>query len=123
MYPQSEDPASGARAAPMAEQSPGQDLLAAAGIQGEQAEELGALIDALEMALRPQEPRAEFVDGLRRELLGERPSPMKRLRMMPARLHIAAALALVAGALFMLRRLFTSDAPQDMQEEAVATPL
>ncbi len=126
MNPQSDKQASDALRALAADQLTGEygkDLLAQAGLSAEEAEELGGLVDALRYALRPQEPRGEFAETLRCELLGEPPGPFKRLRQMPARLHIAAVLALVAGALFMFRRLFASDATQEMQEEAVATPL
>ena len=89
-----------------------------------EGEEFGDLIESLTRAFEPVEPAFEFADALRAELLGEPQSLLERLRKMPARVHIAAALALIAGCLlFVMRRLFGSDTPQDMQEEAVATPL
>ena len=87
-------------------------------------EEFAAIIQSLHAALTPVEPRSEFSESLRSDLIAERPGLVKRLRQMPARVHIAAALALVAGCLlFIMRRLFDSDGPQERQEEAVATPL
>ncbi len=87
-------------------------------------EDFAAIIQSLHSALTPVEPRREFSESLRSDLINERPDVVKRLRQMPARVHIAAALALVAGCiLFIMRRLFGSDAPQEIQEEAVATPL
>ena len=86
--------------------------------------ELVGMIQALHSALTPVEPRSEFIESLRAELIDGRPGVVARVQQMPVRLPIAAALALVAGCLlFFLRRLFDSDAPQEIQEEAVATPL
>lgn len=89
--------------------------------------EFAGLIQALQSALRPVEPRPEFVESLRTELsdlIEGQPGLIKRARQMPLRISLAAALALVAGCLlFFMRRLFGSDAPQEIQEEAVATPL
>ncbi len=89
-----------------------------------EAEEFADLIGTLASAFAPVEPSVTFADELRADLLGEPQGMLERLRKMPARVHIAAALALIAGCLlFVMRRLFGSDAPQDIQEEAVATPL
>ena len=88
------------------------------------AEDLDFVVRSLRQALRPQAPRMDFADELGAELLGEPQLRFARLRQMPARVHFAAALAVIAGfALFILRRLVGSDAPQEMQEEAVASPL
>lgn len=112
-----------------------------------------SLIQSLGSALAPVEPSADFAESLRAELLGERQGVVKRVRRMPAGVQIAAALALAAGCLLVImRRLIGSDGPQplggselgylnrlirrarsaaansnvisnEMQEEAVATPL
>ncbi|MCE2471463.1 MAG: hypothetical protein J4G18_06110 [Anaerolineae bacterium] len=140
-----------------------QDLLDAvtSGIQaGELTEtppaevhELVGTIQALHVVLTPVEPRPEFVESLRTDIIQGRPGVIERAQQMPVRISVAAALALVAGCLlFFLRRLFDSDAPQaarrqrewlprslkisralgnrewrfdkkEIQEEAVATPL
>ena len=56
-------------------------------------------------------------------LMGARAS-LERVRQMPARLSVAAILALFAGCLLlMLRRIFGSETAPDVPEEAVATPL
>ena len=86
--------------------------------------ELVGTIQALHTALTPVEPRPEFVDSLRAELIAGRPGVVGRVQRMPRRISLAAALALVAGCLLIfLRRLFDSDPAQEIQEEAVATPL
>ncbi len=86
--------------------------------------ELVGTIQALHEVLTPVEPRPEFVESLRTDLIAGRPGVIERAQQMPVRISVAAALALVAGCLlFFLRRLFDSDAPQEIQEEAVATPL
>ena len=86
--------------------------------------ELVGTIQALHTALTPVEPRPEFVESLRAELVAGQPGVVGRVQRMPRRISLAAALALVAGFLLIfLRRLFDSDPPQEIQEEAVATPL
>lgn len=86
--------------------------------------ELVGTINALHAALSPVEPRPEFVESLRADLVDSGPGALGRVRQMPARISIAAALALVAGCLlFFLRRLFDSDGPQEIKEEAIAAPL
>lgn len=88
------------------------------------AEGFIATIEALHEALTPVEPPRGFARRLRADLLGEQQGMVERLRQMPARVHIAAALAVVAGCLLVvMRRIFGSDAPPDIQDEAVAAPL
>ncbi len=103
------------------------ELMGRAESPASDAGEFAGLIQALQSALRPVEPRPEFVESLRTELadlIEGQPGLIKRARQMPLRISLAAALALVAGCLlFFMRRLFGSDAPQEIQEEAVATPL
>ena len=82
------------------------------------------IIQSLHTSLIPISPSQEFGDRLRADLLEGRPGVVKRVRQMPARVHVAAILAVFAGCgLFVLRRLFGSETAQDIQEEAVATPL
>ncbi|MCY3780720.1 MAG: hypothetical protein OXG78_10460 [Chloroflexi bacterium] len=100
------------------------DLIAHSGATAAEAEGLVEIIQALHNAITPVEPGREFSERLRDELLGEHPGMVKRVRQMPARVHVAAALAVIAGCLlFVIRRIFGSGAPQEIQEEAVATPL
>jgi type VI protein secretion system component VasF len=82
------------------------------------------IIQALHTSLTPLEPRQEYADSLRADLLGRGPSMLRRVRQMPARMHVAAVLAIFFGCvLFVLRRLLGSETTQDIQEEAVVTPL
>ncbi len=88
------------------------------------AGELADIIRRLHAVLTPAEPSRDFADELRADLLDDEQGMVLRVRQMPARVHVAAILALIAGCLlFIMRRLFGSDAPQEIQEEAVATPL
>ena len=101
-----------------------EDLIAESRTSSAGLEEFVEIIQALHNACALVEPDPEFSDRLRADLLGEHGGMVKRVRQMPARVHIAAALAVIAGCLlFMMRRLFGSDGPQEIQEEAVATPL
>ncbi len=87
-------------------------------------EELTEIIQALHSTLRPRAAPEDFAERLRADLLDGEPGVVQRLRQMPARVHIAAVLAVFAGCgLLMLRRVFGSGAAQDVPEEAVATPL
>lgn len=99
-------------------------LIAQADESHNDAEEFVDIIHALHASLTPISPSQAYADRLRADLLDGRPGVVKRVRQMPARVHVAAILALFAGCvLFVLRRIFGSETAQDMQEEAVATPL
>ncbi len=83
---------------------------------------LVGIISGLEASLIPVQPRAEFADQLRAELMNSRLGMVKRVRQMPAQVHIAAILALIAGfGLILSRRIFGSESGQDISEEPVAT--
>ncbi len=91
--------------------------------QGDVAE-IVELIQSLHTSLTPVNPGQEYAENLRANLLDGRPGVAGRVRQMPARLSVAAILALFAGCLLlMLRRIFGSDSAPDVPEEAVATPL
>jgi hypothetical protein len=81
-------------------------------------------IQALHRSLTPMQPNRKYADRLHADLLDGRPGVVARVRQMPPRVHAAAILALCAGCVvFVLRRIFDSDPAQEIQEEAVATPL
>lgn len=82
------------------------------------------LIQSLHASLTPMNPSQEYAENLRANLLEGRLGVAGRVRQMPARLSVAAILAVFAGCLLlMLRRLFGSETATDVPEEAVATPL
>ena len=87
-------------------------------------EDLIDIIADLDTALIPVEPRVEFSDQLRAQLLNERGGVMKRVRQMPARVHVAALLAVIAGfCLLWTRRLSGAETRQDITDEPIAAPL
>ena len=91
--------------------------------QGDVAD-LVAIIQSLHTSLTPVIPDQEYAENLRADLLEGRPGVAGRVRQMPARLSVAAILAVFAGCLLlMLRRIFGSETTPDVPEEAVATPL
>lgn len=87
--------------------------------------DLLAIIQALSETMRPIEPSADYAARLKRHLQIGDGGFFLRLRRMPARLHIAAILAVFAGfSLLLSRRLFgAASAPRDIAEETVATAL
>lgn len=86
--------------------------------------EIVELIQSLHASLTPMNPGQEFADNLRANLFDQRQGVAGRVRKMPARLSVAAILAVCAGCLLlMLRRIFGSETATDIPEEAVATPL
>lgn len=83
-----------------------------------------SIIRDLDSTLVAVEPSAEFSDQLRSQLLGERSSVMKRVRQMPARVHVAAVLAVIAGfVLLWTRRLSDTTTGKDITDEPIAAPL
>lgn len=101
-----------------------ESLIANADAPSDELKEYVNIIHALQTSLVPQEPSAEFSDGLRADLLGRDVRLPGRFRQMPARVPVAAVLAIFFGCVvFVLRRLFGSDPPGEIQEEAVVTPL
>lgn len=63
-------------------------------------DEIDGLVDviqSLNTRLTPVKPSAEFTAQLRGELMGARPNVVTRVRQMPAHVHIAAILAVIAG--------------------------
>ena len=87
-------------------------------------EDVVDIIQSLHSSLTPRQPREQYAADLRTVLLGGRRGMVDRVSRIPARVHIAAILAVFAGCvLLMMRRLFGSDTAQEIQEEVVATPL
>lgn len=86
--------------------------------------DLVSVIQDLRETLLPVEPSAEFATHLKTQLLENEAGLAARLRKMPARLHVAAILALFAGfSLLLSRRLFGASTAQEISEEPVATAL
>lgn len=99
-----------------------ESLLSEPPLAADEAAGLAALIQRLCAGLVPVQPRAEFVEETRRQLLDSRPAALQRVRQIPARVHIAAILAVVAAGFGLLRcrRVFGAAAAQDISEEPLA---
>lgn len=101
-----------------------ESLIAKADAPPDELNEYVNIIQALQTSLVPQEPSADFSDRLRADLLDRDAGLPSRFRQMPARVQVAAVLAIFFGCvLFVLRRIFGSEPPGEIQEEAVVTPL
>lgn len=85
----------------------------------EEMDRLVNVIQSLHTSLVPVEPSAQFANRLQSELMGTRPrGVVKTVRQMPARVHVAAIVAVVAGfVLIAYRRLMGSPTTQDITEE------
>ena len=63
------------------------------------------MIYQLQGVLTPQQPSDQFAKRLKRDLMGQqRYTFMDRLRYLPARVHVAAGFAVVAGFMLITRR-------------------
>ena len=97
------------------------DLTSQADMPPGDVEGLAILIQSLHAALTPVEPSAAFSEELAAQLMNTRRSMVTRVRQMPARVHIAALLAVVAGfGLIRRRRIMGSPPSQDISEEPLA---
>lgn len=86
--------------------------------------DLVSIVRGLHKTLVPVEPSAAFTAHLKTQLLQSQPGMLARLRQMPARVHVAAILAVFAGfSLLLSRRLFGASGAQEISEEPVATAL
>lgn len=85
----------------------------------EEMDRLVDVIQSLHTTLVPVAPSAQFANRLQGELMGTRPrNVVTTVRQMPARVHIAAIVAVVAGfVLIVYRRLIGSPTTQDITEE------
>ncbi len=78
------------------------------------------VIQSLNTTLIPVQPSTKFANQLHSELMGNRLGVVKRVRQMPAHVHFAAILTVVAGfVLIGLRRILGSASTQDRHEEAI----
>lgn len=70
------------------------------------------VVQRLHHTLQWQSPSDEFVSSVKKQLLGEPPGMLARVRALPGRVHIAAGLAVGAGfVLLARRRLLGGDVP------------
>ncbi len=98
-----------------------EELISQSAAPRSEVESLAGLIQSLQAALTPIEPSAEFAEGLEAQLMDTRRGMVMRVRQMPARVHIAALLAVAAGfGLIAYRRIAGADPPQDISEEPIA---
>lgn len=99
-------------------------LIRKSSVQREEIDGLVDVIHALNATLQPVQPSVDFAEQLRGELMGARPNVVARVRQMPARVHIAAILAVIAGfVLIGYRRIvgITSSSTQDVNTEEQVT--
>ncbi len=90
----------------------------------EEYADLVSVIQGLRDTLVPVEPSAAFATHLKTQLLENEAGLAARFRKKPARLHVAAILAVFAGfSLLLSRRLFGASSARDITEEPVATAL
>lgn len=95
-------------------------IMKSSSVPREEADPLIRLIQSLQSQLVQVEPSAKFATRLHSEVMGSRRGVVTTVRQMPARVHVAAILAVVAGfVLIGYRRLFGSGG-QDITEETVA---
>lgn len=91
-------------------------------ISHEEVDGLATVIQSLHTTFTSVDPSSRFASNLHAELMGTRPRRVvSTVRQMPARVHIAAILTVVAGfGLIVLRRLFGDTNTQDIAEEPLA---
>ena len=98
-----------------------EELIKQSAVPHDEAESLADLIQSLQAVLVPVEPTARFTEELEAQLMNTRRGVVTRARQMPARVHIAAVLAVAAGfGLIVWRRIMGSAMTQDISEEPIA---
>lgn len=98
-----------------------EELIKQSAVPHDEAESLADLIQSLQASLVPVEPTARFTEELEAQLMNTRRGVVTRMRQMPARVHIAAVLAVAAGfGLIVWRRIMGSAMTQDISEEPIA---
>lgn len=80
------------------------------------------LLHQLNDTLVPVQPSARFSEQLKLELMGEETTLLWRIRRMPARVQMAAVLALLGGFALILRGRFVPNAG-DTDTEEIPAPL
>ncbi len=85
-------------------------------------DDLLPLIQRLHVNLQPVEPSARFARQLRSEIQGapQRTGLLARLQRLPARVQIAAVLAIIAGALLVATQRILGHSARHKVEEATA---
>ena len=69
------------------------------------------LIHRLKQGMLNEQPSEKFVNNLKRNLLGQQNETLTdKLRSLPARVHVAAGVAVVAGFMLITRRKLTVEA-------------
>ena len=91
-------------------------------VSHEEVDSLASVIQSLHTAFTPVTPSAKFANNLQAELMGTRPRRVvSTVRHLPARVHVAAILTIVAGfGLLVLRRLMGDTTSQDIVDEPLA---
>ena len=98
-----------------------EELIKQAAVPYDEAESLADLIQSLQAVFAPIEPADRFTEDLEAQLMNTRRGVVTRVRQMPARVHIAALLAVAAGfGLIVRRRIIGSAMTQDISEEPIA---
>jgi hypothetical protein len=97
-------------------------IINTSGVAHEDVNGFVSVIQSLNTTFTPVEPSSKFADNLQAELMGTRPSRVvSTVRHLPARVHVAALVAVIAGfGLFVLRRLMGDATPQDIADEPLA---
>lgn len=67
------------------------------------------LIHHIKGLFAPTDPSEEYIRALKQELIGAEDTLISRMRYLPARVQVAAGLAVIAGFLLITRRRLTSD--------------
>lgn len=84
-----------------------------------EVESLVGLIRRLHLTLVGAQPSRRYVRRLKHDLVGAaEPGVVWRLRHLPLRVQIAAAVALLAGFMLLTRRRMLEDVRQEQQEAA-----
>ncbi|GEM_PF-1779085 len=84
-------------------------------IPREDVDGLVDVIHSLNANLIPVQPSAAFAEQLHSELMGARPNVVNRVVQMPARVHVAAILAVIIGFVLIIYRRIVGVAPSTQE--------